>query len=235
MPEQPVSIAEVIAPYVLQNTFVYENLPLAEKAMLEEASRQLTMQRGESLFRQGAFPKCAYLLHTGKVKIYTERSNSQKQTLYIYTDGDLLGYRQLLSEEPYPVSAELLEDSRISVIPAEAFRALVRESSFFSRNLLEAMAREFSVWMNRLTVFAQHPVQARLVLCLLILHEKYRQHDKPVTTITVTRTELAEYIGATLETVVRVLTPLKAAGLVAVSGRRLVLPHPEGLLGYLHS
>lgn len=236
MPEEVSTvIAETIAPYILHNAFVYEDLPMVEKAMLEDNTRPVNMRRGEILFRQHAFAKCAYWLHSGKVKIYTELPDGQRQTLYIYTDGDLLGYRQLLSEERYPVSAELMEDSRIGIIPADVFRALVRESTFFSRNLLEALAREFTVWMNRLTVFAQYPVQARLALCLLILHEKYRQEGKSPTVITVTRTELAEYTGAKLETVVRALTPLKAAGLVQVSGRRMILPSPEDLLQYLYS
>ncbi len=228
-------IEEAIAPYVLHNAFVYENLPAAEKAMLENSSRPVEMQRGEVLFRQGAFPKCAYWLHAGKVKIYTELPNGQRQTLYIYTDGDLIGYRQLLSEDRYPISAELMENSSIGLIPTDVFRALVRESAFFSRNLLEALAREFTVWMNRLTVFAQYPVQARLILCLLILHDKYRSNDQVQTVITVTRTELAEYVGASLETVVRALAPLKSAGLVLVQGRRITLPNPVMLLEYLNT
>ncbi|MEO6039808.1 MAG: Crp/Fnr family transcriptional regulator [Saprospiraceae bacterium] len=235
MSDQYALIDKAIAPYILRNAFVYENLPVSDRAALETASPPQQMRRKKILFRQGTYPHGAFRLHSGKVKIYTESPNGQRQTICIYTDGDLLGYRQLLSDEAYPISAELLEDSSIGLIPAEVFQTVVRESSFFSRNLLEALAREFSIWMNRLIVFAQHPVQSRLILCLLILHRIYTREGRQITPITITRTELAEYVGASLETVVRALAPLRAAGMVQVQGRRIILPDPVGLLVYLPS
>jgi CRP-like cAMP-binding protein len=169
----------------------------------------------------------------GKAKIFRELPDGHRHTLYIYSDGDLVGYRQVISGEKFPMSAELLEDSMVGFLPAEGFRRLAAESPHFNRNLLLALAREFSVWMNRLTEFAQLPVRARLALALLILHESYRRPGEPVTAITITRTEVAEYIGASLEAVVRALADFRREGLVHARGRRIVLPHPTALLGVL--
>ena len=145
----------------------------------------------------------------------------------------MIGYRQLIAGEANPVSAVLLEDATVGFIPGETFRELLEASPFFARNILTALAREFSVWMNRMTAFAQLPVRLRLVLALLILHEQYRQSGSPAGVVTMTRTELAEYVGTSLETVVRALHTLKSSNLVNIKGRRILLPDIMGLVDIL--
>jgi CRP-like cAMP-binding protein len=155
--------------------------------------------------------------------------------MYIYSDGDLLGHRQFIAEEAHPVSAVLLEDSTYTFIPGDTFRELLNTSTFFTRNFLTAIAREFTIWMNRMTVFSQYPVKHRLVLALLILHEQYRLSGSQPGVVTITRTELAEYVGAKLETVVRVLNTLKSDQLLNITGRRILLLNPIGLLDILQN
>ena len=84
--------------------------------------------------------------------------------------------------------------------------------------------------MNRITIFQKSPVRSRLILALLILHEQYRNSGSPSGVVTITRTELAEYIGAKLETVVRVMNSLKTEQLLYVSGRKITIPNPDALL-----
>ena len=201
--------------------------------LLIKSGRKENGKRGKLLFRQGTFPKGVIWLRHGKVKIYQETPSGQRQTLYIYTDGDLVGYRQVIADVVHPVSACLLEDSTFLQIPADAFRGLIRDLPLFGRNVLSMLAREFTVWMNRMTVFTQYPVRYRLLLALMILHELYRSADEGKTVITMTRTELAEYVGASLETVVRALNKLKAQGLVQIRGREIRLTDISALMNMM--
>lgn len=210
------------------------HLPEEDLGLLEKKALPKEGKRGEMLFKQGTYPNGVFWLVSGKAKIFQETPAGQRQTLYIYSDGDLIGYRQFISEEAHPVTAVLLEDSIYRHIPGETFRGLLNTSTFFARNVLSALAREFTVWMNRMTVFTQFPVRHRLVLALLILQEQYRMSGSPPGEITITRTELAEYIGTSLETVVRALNTLKAAHLVGIHGRKILLSDMTGLLDILH-
>ena len=228
--DQTSRLLKTVQPYLFQKGYILSNLPIKDLQVLKESGVVETGKRGEVLFRQGGFPKGVIWLLSGKCKIYQEGSNGQRQTLYIYSDGDLIGYRQLIAEVPHPVSAMLLEESTYIIIPAYAFRGLLQESLFFTRSVLTALAREFTVWMNRMTVFTQYPVKKRLILALLILHEQYGLSSGNQQAITITRTELAEYVGASLETVVRALNKLKEQGIVKIQGRRIWLLDVEGLM-----
>lgn len=235
MTDPTLRIARTVQPYLFQNSFILMELPVKDIAMVHASIKTELRKRGDVLFRQGEFPKGAYWLQSGKIKIFQETLIGQRQTLYIYSDGDMIAYRQLIADEVNPVSAVLLEDAKVGLIPSEAFRELLHASPFFARNILTALAREFTIWMNRTTVFTQYSVRRRLVLALLILYEQYRRSGSPPGIVTMTRTELSEYVGATLETVVRVLNTLKASNLVHIHGRRILLPNPVGLLDILQA
>lgn len=221
-------IIQTIQPYLFQNGFILTNLPAKDLVQLQEGVRSESRKRGDVLFCQGAFPKGVYWLLSGKVKIFQETSDGQRQTHYIYSDGDLIGHRQFIAEEAHPVSAVLLEDGVVGFISGDTFRGLLNTSPHFARNILTALAREFTVWMNRMTVFSQFSVRRRLVLALLILYVQYRRSGLPSGVVTMTRSELAEYVGSSLETVVRSLNTLKSNQLISISGRRILLPDPIG-------
>jgi CRP-like cAMP-binding protein len=205
-------------------------LPEKDREFLQANGVSKTLKRGETLFKQGTTPRHVVWLLSGKVKILQETPGGQRQTVYIYSDGDIIGYRQVIAGEVHPVTAVLLEDSKIIFIPSSIFKSLIDQSAAFARSFLAALSRDFTVWMNRTTVFTIFPVRRRVVLALLLLYEQYRQSGSPPGEITITRTELAEYVGASLETVVRVLNTLKSKYKVEVSGRRILIRDPGALI-----
>lgn len=223
MKKAPPDIPAVIAPFVFDHRMVFERLPLPEIKKLQREFVPVAVRKGEVLFVQGSTARGVYWLRKGKVKIFQKDFSGQLQILYLYTPGDLIGYRQLISGEPYPFTAVALEAGELDFLPAETFHHQVRESAFFSRNLLEVMSREFTVWTNRFTVFNVRPLRSRLALILLILHEKYRKTGEQESVITFPRTDLADFAAAKLETVVRMLHTFKQEGLVRTEGRRLWL------------
>lgn len=228
-------ISTITGPFLFRNTFILQDLPQQDLAKIQAHAKLKSRKRGATLFRQGAFPTGMYLLVSGKVKICQATTGGARQTMYIYSDGDLIGHRQLIAGEKHPVSAVLLEDSTLQYIPADAFRNLLTSSPNFQRNMLTALSREFTVWTNRITVFQKFPVRHRLVLALLILYEQYRTSGNAEGEITMTRTELAEYTGASLETIVRMLNKLKADDLVVIKGRHIHLPEPVKLARLLET
>jgi CRP-like cAMP-binding protein len=227
-----IKIQQKVKPYILQTRLIFNDLPEKEKLALKKNAIPGSAKRGHYLFRQGTYPKGVYWLISGKAKIFQETPSGQRQTLYVYTDGDLIGYRQLIADVPHPVNSKWLEDASWLHIPADRFRSMIRDSPLFARTMLTMLANEFTVWMNRMTVFTQFAVKDRLILALLILHEQYGA-DSDGVAITFTRTELAEYVGASLETVVRALNKLKAQKLVEIKGRVIKLNDVESLMEIL--
>ena len=235
MSVQNVALTKITSPFLFRNQEWMDKLPAMDRERLWQQGKHKYGKRGEWLFKQGTTPRHVVWLIRGKVKILQETPGGQRQTLYIYSNGDIIGFRQLIAEEIHPVSAVLLEDAEVVLIPANEFKSLMHDSPAFVQGLLTALARDFTVWMNRMTIFTKFPVRHRLILALLILYEQYSLSGSPEGDITMTRTELAEYVGASLETIVRVLNGLKTKNLVHIKGRHIQLLDIDGLIALLNT
>jgi len=233
MPKSDSSVSKITRPYLFRNTTLITELSEKDLQLIHDHAKPKSLKRGEILFKQDTTPRSVVWLLHGKAKILQETPGGQKQTVYIYSDGDLIGYRQLIAGEVHPVSAVLLEDSTVILIPGPIFKTLLDQSPLFARNMITALSRDFTVWMNRTTVFTKYPVRHRLILALLILLDQYQHSGSPKGVITITRTELAQYVGASLETVVRELNKLKRKNIVEVSGRRLLINDTSELMRML--
>ncbi len=229
------AIEQVISPYQFHHSAFAESLPASAADQLRRVITRLPVKKGEILFRQSSYARGVYLLECGKVKVYQEKTAGQRRIIHIYGNGDLLGYRPLFTDDIHSFTAEALEPCMVQFIPKDAFSALVAESPSFAQFMLKAISKEFAAWSNFQAAFESSPVRSRVALVMLILHEKYRLPGNTTAVIQFTRTDLAEYVGASLETVVRTLRDLKESGVVHIRGRRMLVNDVESLLALASS
>jgi CRP-like cAMP-binding protein len=202
---------------------ILDGLSPEESKRLRTSMQRQEHKKGRRIYQEGSFSRGVYVLRKGKVKIYQVNKDGKEQIAYIYGKGDLMGYRPLLCNEAHPVSAVTLEDSVLSFIPQKIFLEVIHHSPALAHRLLVNLSHEFSVWINKITVFAQQPVRARVALSLLILNEQYRKNPdkKSVVTINLSREDLANYSGTTIESLVRMLRELKDEKIIESKGRKI--------------
>src|ERR1700722_3562264 len=110
------------------STISFEVIPQSDLAALRKSIIKVEEKKNKVLFKEGAYPKGIYILHKGLIKIYQVNKDGDKQIIYFYGPGELLGYRPLISEEPNPVTAEALEDCVLSFIPKDNFLDVLHRS-----------------------------------------------------------------------------------------------------------
>ncbi|HET6990826.1 MAG TPA: Crp/Fnr family transcriptional regulator [Bacteroidia bacterium] len=216
--------------YHFKSEFIIEDLPAEEARLLKENMKRLEIKKGKVFFREGTFSKGVYILRKGKVKIFQTNKWGKESIAYIFRKGEIFGYRPLLCDEPHPTSGAALEDCSISFISKKNFLQMLERSPVFSRRLLVNLSHEFSVLINQISVFAQQPVRERVALALRILNEKYKKDGKdfPVT-INLSRNDIANYAGTSIETLVRVLRHFKDDKIIRTEGRKIIILKPKEL------
>jgi CRP-like cAMP-binding protein len=216
--------------YHFNSELILEDLPADEAAFLKENMQRLDIKKGKILFREGTFSKGLYLLRKGKVKLFQTNHSGKASIAYIFKKGELFGYRPLLCDEPHPTSGATLEDCTIYFITKKHFLQALDRSPALSRKLLVNLSHEFSVLINQVAVFAQQPVRQRVALALRILNEKYRREEKefPVT-VNLSRDDIANYAGTSVETLVRMLRQFKDEKIIRTEGRRIIILKPKEL------
>ena len=196
---------------------------------LETLQRHMTThfyEKGQVIFREGSYPTGIFFLEKGLAKKYKTDGRDSEQIIYICNKGELLGFHAVLSGESFPDSAAALENSEISFIPREDFLEVVDKSIVLAKRLLKILSHEFGVLTNTIVIQGQRPVKDRLILALITLREKFKdskaEAGSPVD-INISRTNLANMIGTSKETVVRLLRELKNDYIVKTSGAKITV------------
>ena len=184
------------------------------------------------VFYEGNNPYGLYCVLSGKIKIYKMDAQGHQQIVRLAGEGDIMGYRCLLNNEPYSATAETLENAEICFIDQKTFFHLLKTNSATTLKLLSALARDLGYAERQIVNVVHKNIRERLAELFLTFQKKYGEKtDRGIhLNIALTREEMAEIIGTTQESVIRHLTEFKQEGLIAVKGREITLLNTKNLL-----
>lgn len=180
-------------------------------------------KKGQVIFHEGNRPLGLYCLKQGKVKIYKTGIDGREQIVRLVKPGELLGYRAFLGEEFYSASAASIEDAVVCFIDKNDFHTVLHEDEKLSWNLIQILTRELREAENLLRDMAQKTVRERLAEVLLLIKQKYGvdQSDSTLLSAHLSRDELASFVGTATETLIRLLSDMKAEGVIETEGKRI--------------
>ncbi|MBI3297201.1 MAG: Crp/Fnr family transcriptional regulator [Elusimicrobia bacterium] len=178
--------------------------------------------RGQILFQAGARALGVHCVSSGLVKLYRVGAGGREQILRLAGPGDLLGHRAFLGERVHDHDAEAMSDVEVCFLPAEVLTPLVAGAPPLLRTLLRGLAGELAELEGRLLERSQQRMGGRLGAFLLRLAgaaEGAARVELPFS-----RQELADYLGAAPETVIRGLAGLVKRKLIRLRGRFVEIP-----------
>jgi CRP-like cAMP-binding protein len=204
-------------------------LSRAEMQALSVNSMEKKYARDGIIFEEGSLPKGVYLIQKGRVKVFQRSFSGADQIMNIHVNGEMIGYRSLLSNERYPISGVALEPCTVVFIPKRDFLSMLSSSFSLSNTLLKFLSHEFTVWVNTVSLLARTTVKERLLLNILILSVKYRDKSKWPIKITLSKADLACLIGTSNETLARMLRMLSDEKVISKRGRAIEISGPDQL------
>jgi len=189
-------------------------------------------KKGQVLFHEGTRPLGVFCVNKGKIKVYKIGFDGKEQIINIVGEGTLLGYKAMLAEESYTVSAETLEDCTICFLSKPNFLQALSESSDLNHQIMKQVCHELGVMTENLTDQAQRTVRERLAITLLKLRDTYGMDysDNGPVEINLTREDLANIVGTATETLIRLLQEFKQDNLISTKGRKIKIDSPDGLI-----
>jgi CRP/FNR family transcriptional regulator len=210
---------------------VFADLPdhrLDEFCRLKLVSRYQTDQR---IFYEGEPNLGLSILCSGKVKLSRTSPSGKPQALNIVGPCGLLGEPDLFSADRHTVSAEALEDSVVGFVKKEDFFAFLADNATVALRIIQRLSTQLTKTEVRSFALTSLDVKQRLAALLLELAEQHGTTalDGRVIDVPLTREDLADMVGATPETVIRVLSAFRKDGVVKDASRQLVVLRPDEL------
>ena len=191
-----------------------------------------TYKKGQVVFYEGNQPFGVYCIFAGRVKVYKSGIDGRQQIVRIAGPGDMIGYRSLFAEEPYQGTAEALEDTEICCIDKNAFFPTLSKNPKLSLAIIKKLSQELRSAEDLATSIAQKSVRERMAELLLMMKQSYGKKTKNgiLIDLQLSREEIAEMIGVTQETAIRLLSEFKKDGYIEVKDRDITILNPQALI-----
>ncbi|HCX88732.1 MAG TPA: transcriptional regulator FNR [Gammaproteobacteria bacterium] len=179
------------------------------------------MKRGENIYRAGDDFRGLYAVKSGSLKIIVSPPDGAEQIIGFSMPGELFGFDGI--DDGHTCTAVALERTTLCELPLDAVAEVSREVPSLHRELYRVMAREISVDQSMLLLLARRTAEDRLAAFLLSLSKRFADRGFSQTdfTLSMSRHDIANYLGLAAETVSRLFSRLSETGLLTVHGRKI--------------
>ena len=182
------------------------------------------MRRNAEIYGEGEPADYLYKVISGTVRTYKVLSDGRRQIGAFYLPGDMFG---LEMGDEHTFSAEAITDSKVLVIKRSAVVGLAARDNEVARQLWTLTGRELQRVQDHILLLVK-TAQERVVSFLLEMAARMPAGN--AVELPMSRQDIADYLGLTIETVSRTLTSLEnAAAIELPSSRRIVLRNRNAL------
>ena len=198
---------------------LFASLSEDERAALERMRRQSSFAGKELVFAQGDAAERVFSLSEGVARIYKLLPDGRRQVTGFALPGDFLG---LTLADNHALTAEAIEPTVACSFPRAAFRRLIDGNLVALRRMNQLVTQELATAHERMMMLGRYTAEEKMAAFLLTWRERQggRGEAADITPLPMSRRDIADYLGLTIETVSRQLTKLRKDGVIHIENNR---------------
>lgn len=188
------------------------------------------LQQGEYLFRAGDPFGNLYAVRSGVIKLFLTSANGDEQIIGFFFPGEILGL-DAIDDRKHACSAIALETSSCCKFSFDRLDKLCQSIDGLNSQMMRLMSRELSNENQLLLTLSKKNAEEKLATFLVTLSDRFRRLGYSATEfrLSMSRQEIGNYLGLTLETVSRVLNKMSRDRLISLDQKLVTLREPEKL------
>lgn len=210
---------------------IFWKIPMFEFLEAEELDRLYSLcttekiPKGEYVFLECDPPRKLYVVVKGEVKLLKQTEDGREMIVEMAYPGEIFGEEAIFDGQPYPMTAQALDDVEVLSISRSDFFAFLRDNPDLALEIITELGTRLREAQNTIRALAMERVEWRIARVLLMLSRKAGTADKDGVSIDLplTRQDIADMAATTVETAIRVLSNFKKLGLVDTDKGKIVL------------
>lgn len=209
----------------LKDLTVFARLEGEELRLICEKSYEKFYQQGEIIFFENDSLKKLYLLVQGRVKLSMLSPEGKEKVMTILQEGDIFGEISLFDQDPHPLTAEVLEDSRLLILPWDELETAIMKKPSLAIKIIEALAKKTRLLTSQVRELVFQDAEGRLASLLKRFADDFGVRVKSGTMIelVLTHQEIANLLGTSRVTVTKLLNRFIDQGVIKIYKRKIVI------------
>jgi CRP-like cAMP-binding protein len=199
-------------------------------AELDRVGTPLSVGRGQTVVVSGDAAHYVFKVSSGTLRAVRLLNDGRRHIARFLSAGDFFG---LTAGEEYSLSVEAIEDAAVIRYARRGFEALLDRDPRFGRRFFSLLCQELSAAQDRILLLGRKNAAERMATFLLAMAERKTAggaHPASEIELPMSRTDVADYLGLTIETVSRLLTHLRGERIIDMPRmQRIVLVDREAL------
>ena len=192
--------------------------------------RSKPLQKQQHLYREGDEFQSVYAVRSGTMKAYKTTDDGREQVTGFYFPGEILGMDGI-SNHSHASSAKALETSAVCEIPFTSLEKLSTMMPSLQRHFFQLMSHEITADQQLITLLSKNSADERVAALMLSISSRNARRKLSATQfrLPMSRVDIGNYLGLTVETVSRVFSRMQKMQVLQVDNKEIEILDLEGL------
>jgi len=186
--------------------------------------RRRPVERGEAIFHQQSPFRSIFAVKSGSFKTILSGAANTKQVIGFHFPGELIGV-EAMSMQAYPCSARALEKSSVCELHISRLPESGKPLQALQASIIELLGKEVAFNHQLISSLVHQSAEQRLAGFILNLSNRLARRGLPSTefNLSMSRSDIGNYLGLASETVSRVLTRMARSGAIRLQRKRIFI------------
>ena len=215
-------------------------LPLAlDSSSLDQLDKVIERDRpihkNKYIFHGGDPFRAVYAIRSGAVKSFCISDDGSEQVTGFYLPGEIFGWDGI-DNNTHSNTATTLETTALCEIPFARFEEISRTMPILQKHFMRLMAKELTSDQELIGLLAKSSAEERLASLLLSLSSRLKRQHLSATQfrLPMSRADIGNYLGLTVETVSRVFSRFQSFDLILCDKKEIEIINLNGLSALAH-
>ena len=192
--------------------------------------RSKPLQKNQHLYRESDDFQSVFAVRSGTLKAYKTTDDGREQVTGFYFPGEILGMDGI-SNNSHASSAKALETSAVCEIPFSSLEKLSSMMPNLQRHFFQLMSREITEDQQLITLLSKNSADERVAALMISISKRNARRKLSSTQfrLPMSRVDIGNYLGLTVETVSRVFSRMQKMDILRVDNKEIEILDLEGL------
>ncbi len=198
--------------------------------------RSRPIQAGEHIYRTGDGFTSIFAVRSGSIKTYLLDDDGVEQVTGFYLPGEILGFDGIGTEK-HGCNVMAMETSTVCEIPFERIEELSLQIPVLQRHFFQLMSQQIEADHQMMLTLSKKNAEGRVATLLISLSKRFGRRNLSPNSLRLpmSRMDIGNFLGLTIETVSRTFSSLQKEGLIKVDGREIHINNHKQLQSICHA